>query len=115
MHPFFFAEGGAKTLFVLCSNPGEFTNHLVSSLRKLQCVVAAIFRAPPALDDSLGFEFINQRDHAAGHYSEILRQCLLADARIGRNLPEQPRIGSRQPDLRNSFGKTACPMCSHLG
>ena len=115
LHPFVSTESGAKMLFVLCRNAGELTKHLVSSLRKLQCVIAAIFRAPPALDDSLGFEFIDQRDHAAGHYPEMFRQCLLADPRIGRNLPEQPRIWSRQPNLRNSFRKTTCPMCPHLG
>lgn len=106
MHPFFFTEGGAKVLFVLCGNAGELTKHLVSSLRKLKRVIAAILGAPPALDDSLGFEFIHQRDHAAGHYPEMFRQCLLADPRIGRNLSEQTRIGSRQPNRRNSFRKT---------
>ena len=115
LHPFFFTEGGAKTLFVLRSNAGELTKHLVSSLRKLQCVIAAIFRAPPALDDSLGFEFIDQRDHAAGHYPEMSGQCLLADTRIGRNLAKQPRIWSRQPNLRNSLGKTTRPVCPQLG
>jgi hypothetical protein len=115
LHPFFFTEGGAKTLFVLCSNAGKLTKHLVSSLRKLQGVIAAILGAPPALDHSLGFEFIHQRDHAAGHYPEMFRQRLLADPRIGRNLTEQPRIWSRQPNLRNSFGKTTCPMRPQLG
>jgi hypothetical protein len=115
LHPFFFTESRAKTLFVLCSNAGELTKHLVSSLRKLQSVIAAVFRAPPALDDSLGFEFIDQRDHAAGHYPEMPGQCLLADARIGRNLTEQPRIWSRQPNLRNSLGKTTRPVRPQLG
>jgi hypothetical protein len=115
LHPFFFTEGGAKAVFVLRGNSGEFTKHLVSSLREVQSVIAAIFGAPPALDDSLGFEFIDQRDHAAGHDPEMLRQCLLADARIGRDLPEQSRIWSRQPNLRNSFCKTTRAMCPHLG
>jgi hypothetical protein len=88
LHPFFFAEGGTKTLFVLCRNAGQLAQDLVSSRRKVQRVIAAIFGAPPALDDSLGFEFIHQCDHAAGHYPEMFRQHLLADARIGCNLPE---------------------------
>jgi hypothetical protein len=115
LHPFFFTEGGAKALVVLCSNPGELTQHLVSPRRKVQCVIAAILRASPPLDDSLGFEIINQRDHAAGHCPEMFRHCLLADARIGRYLPEQPGIRSRQSNLCNSFGKTTCPMGAHLG
>ena len=111
----FFIEGGAKTLLVLRRHAREFTQHLASSLRKMQCVIAAILRAPPALDDALSFEVIHQRDHAAGHYSEMLGQCLLADTRVGRNLSQQPCIRSRQPNLRNSFGKTARPMRPHLG
>jgi hypothetical protein len=82
LHPFFFAEGGAKTLFVLCGNAGELTKHLMSSLSKLQRVIAAILGVPPTLDDSLGFEFVHQGDHAAGHYPKMFRQCLLADPRI---------------------------------
>ncbi len=114
LHPFFFTEGGAKALVVLYSNPGELTQHLVSPRRKVQCVIAPILRAPPPLDDSLGFELIHQQDHAARHDTEMICQHLLADARIGRNLPEQPRIRSHQPNPCNAFGKTTGPMCAHL-
>ena len=95
LDPFFPAERAAETLLVLGSNPGEITQHLVTPLRKMKCIVTAILRAPPALNDSFGFKFINQRHHAAGHHPEMFRQGLLTDARVGCDLPQQPRIGSR--------------------
>lgn len=115
LHPFFFTEGGAKALVVFGSNPGELTEHLVSARREMQRVITAILRAPPTLDDAFGLEIIDQQHHAARHHPEMICQYLLTDARIGRKLPEQPRIRSRQPNLCHAFAKTTRPMSAHLG
>ncbi len=115
LYPFFFAEGGAKALLVLCGNPGKLTQHLASLRCEVQFVIAAILRATAPLDDAFGFEFIDQQHHAAGHYPKMFRQRLLADAGIGGNLSQQPRIGSCQPNLRHAFGKTTPPVSADLG
>ena len=100
---------------MLRGNAGKIAKSLTPSVRKVKRVVAAILAASPAFDDSLGFEFIHQSDHAAGHYAKVLRQSLLADPGIGRNLAEQPRIRRYQPNLCNSFGKAPRSVRAHLG
>jgi hypothetical protein len=114
LRPFFFIQGGTKALFVRRGNAREFSEHLAPSLGEVQRVVAPVLRTPPTLKDSLCFEIVHQRDHAARHHPQMLRQCLLADPGVGRNLAQQARIRSRQPKLRNSFGKAARSVRPHL-
>ena len=55
----FSAERGTKMLLVLGGDARQFGDYLVSAPGEMQSIIAAIFGAAPALEDPLGFEFVN--------------------------------------------------------
>jgi len=114
LRPLLLVQSCAQAFFVFGSNAGEFTHQFAALIGEVQLVIAPVFCASPALQDPLGFKPVNQGHHAAGHDAKVLGQGLLADSRSRCDLAQQPRVGSRQSNLRHSFAETAGPMGSNL-
>ena len=89
------AQRATKALIMFHRDAGNLPKHPASFLGEMQLIVAAIFRAPPPLDDPLALQVVHQRDHAARHHSEMLGESLLADSPIRGNLAQQSRISRR--------------------
>lgn len=95
-------------------HPRKFAHYRPAVFAQLQRVVATVFTAPPAGDNAFCFEIIDKGDHPAGHNSEVLRQCLLADPGVRRNLTDQARVWRGQSQSGNSVGKASRGLGSYL-
>ncbi len=107
-------ERGTKSSFVFSGYDGQLLEGLRSKTSQYELRAAAVFGVAAAFDEALFGHFIEEQNHAAGENAQAAGKNLLRAGRNGGDEAQDARLGARDAERFDAFGKAVGRVVAEL-